>query len=310
MPSVADVYVWAAEVMRAEAVVSLDEALGAVLALLAGDDVMADASRDALALGYTRFVRTLKTCGVSTFDEVTVELVDRFLDAPVRRHGKRIRPTASTVKNRRSTVRSFYQACRSLHLTSNDFAPRRAPVSRPETGWSRPLDDGEISRCRTHAANRLFGDRGPAVLALCEAGGTFSELALVTIGDLDLEAGTVRFGESARRAGRRNHLTPWGAKVLRARVEELGTGLDTPLVVGRGTRGASAGASLSQATAKILRRAGIAGDGVAPDSIRAWSAVQVWRSTGQVEAVARWLGSRSLDAAARTIGYAWQGENG
>lgn len=296
--------------MGASDPVALDAALAAVLTLLATDDTMADASRDALALGYTRFVRTMLTQGAVTLDDISDELVEVFLFGPTRRQMKVRRPTAATVKNRRSVVRRFYRACRTLHLTANDFAPPRAHVVPVEVEGSRSLRDDEIDRCRAHAVSRLFDDRGPAVLALCEASGTFGEIAEVTVDDVDLAAGTVSFRASARRSARTNPLTGWGQSAIRERVAQVGGSRTTPLVVGVGTRGASASSSLSQAVARILRRANIAGDGVTPDSIRMWSAVRIWEETGRIEAVARWTGSRSLDAAARTIGFDWRGDDG
>ena len=57
---------------------------------------------------------------------------------------------------------------------------------------------------------------------------------------------------------------------------------------------------------ETLRRAGLAGEpDVRPVSVAAWAGAQILEETGQIEAVARALGMRSLDRAARLIGWDW-----
>ena len=65
-------------------------------------------------------------------------------------------------------------------------------------------------------------------------------------------------------------------------------------------------ASACAAVSETLRRAGLAGEpDVRPLSVTAWAGTRVLQETGQIEAVAGALGIRSLDRAARLIGWDW-----
>jgi hypothetical protein len=65
------------------------------------------------------------------------------------------------------------------------------------------------------------------------------------------------------------------------------------------------------AVAETLTRAGIGKEpDVRPGSVVAWAGRKVFDETGTIEEVARRLGMRSLDRAARFIGWGWATEPG
>ena len=67
-------------------------------------------------------------------------------------------------------------------------------------------------------------------------------------------------------------------------------------------------ASSCIAVAETLQRAGIGREpDVRPGSVVAWAGVRIFSETGRIEEVARRLGMRSLDRAARFIGWDWAG---
>jgi integrase/recombinase XerC len=83
------------------------------------------------------------------------------------------------------------------------------------------------------------------------------------------------------------------------------------LSLSRTSNSESRRAHSSQAIRETLRRAGLLADSeVRPASLTAWAGQQVLNETGRVDEVARALGMRSLDGAARLIGWDWAGDEG
>jgi integrase/recombinase XerC len=69
-------------------------------------------------------------------------------------------------------------------------------------------------------------------------------------------------------------------------------------------------ASSCIAIAETLMRAGIGREpDVRPGSVVAWAGRRIFEETASIEEVARRLGIRSLDRAARFIGWGWAAEN-
>ena len=65
-------------------------------------------------------------------------------------------------------------------------------------------------------------------------------------------------------------------------------------------------ASSCLAIGETLRRAGLGGEpDVRPLSVAAWAGARVFAETGRIEAAASALGVRSLDRAARLVGFDW-----
>ncbi len=70
---------------------------------------------------------------------------------------------------------------------------------------------------------------------------------------------------------------------------------------------ASRQASACMVIGEVLTRAGLAGEpDVRPLSVAAWAGRTIFDETGRIDEVARRLGMRSLDRAARLIGFDWQ----
>jgi hypothetical protein len=65
-------------------------------------------------------------------------------------------------------------------------------------------------------------------------------------------------------------------------------------------------ASACMVVGEVLVRAGLAGEpDVRPLSVTAWAGRRILEETGRIEQVARRLGMRSLDRAARLICFEW-----
>lgn len=251
--------------------------------------------------------RSLLHRGVVFLDDVTDDLVLEYLLEVTFKGGEARDPSSSTIQRRRWAVRSFFETARSLGLTERAVGIDLTVPDRPRL-LTRPLITPEVRRCEEAARMTLWETRGPAVLALAEAGGDNGEIAAVAVRDVDLRSGTVSFrGVSGHRA-RQNVLTPWGCEALRQRVKELGPQHESvPVTVNPGTSVTSATASISSALTDVLRLAFLTEDPrVKPRSIRAWSGRQVWERTSDITAAAIWLGVSSLDATAATIGLHWE----
>ncbi len=117
----------------------------------------------------------------------------------------------------------------------------------------------------------------------------------------------VRLAGGTKVDGREALLDSWETAQVRRRLGELGRGADEdPLF---GSHGSSLGSRYSAASATlsgILRRAGVNGPDVRPLSVAGWAGRRVWLETGRIELAAAALGMRSLDRAARLIGWDWR----
>ena len=92
---------------------------------------------------------------------------------------------------------------------------------------------------------------------------------------------------------------------MQRRAEALGD-VDVPLLYrGNGDRDVGQVSSCIALT-DVLRRAGLAEEpDVRPASIVAWAGRRILEETGRIDEVARRLGMRSLDRAARFIDWSW-----
>jgi hypothetical protein len=175
---------------------------------------------------------------------------------------------------------------------------------------ARPLCDDEIALGRSFSFQTLRDSRQPAAWALGEATVRTSELSQVTIGDLDLATGTVQIAGSTKTQPRLGALTHWGVAALARRVESFGPDARarTPVVYeGRGSmesRQASCCGDLGHVAA---RRSGT-GARCSAGLDCGVGGQEGLRGDGQDEAAARALGVRSLDRAARLIGWEWATE--
>lgn len=252
-----------------------------------------------------RFLVFLKTEQAHDLAEVTDDHVGTYLLLPTQRFGVWRDPSPSTARNRRWALGFLGQAASLLDipaipLMAHHPAPPRSP-SHP-----RALTDREMHLCRLASAQSLFDTRRPSLVALAEASAWPSEMATLRPDDLDLVGGTITIRRTRDAAPRTNTLTPWGAKALCRRLDHVDVQRSSLLVMSRADVSKHAAtASISGDLTRILRRAGIASVDVGPSSIRAWGASAVFRGSGSIIEVARWLGTPSLDTAATTIGWDW-----
>lgn len=238
-----------------------------------------------------------KSIGIDRLEEVAPAAAAAFVRS---RLTSGLVTSAATQHNRRTALRFLFRVARrngfvGLDPTVDLVLPAR--LSLP----TRPLADAEIELCRDVAW--WSSCRAAAAWALAEATARGAEIPLVTIDDVDLDAGTVRLPGGARVETRLGVLTPWGAAALRRRAGEIGDGALAYTGQGQGIAGQ---VSTCRVISSVLVRAGLAGEpDVRPSSVSAWAGRCEFERTARIEDAARVMGVRSLDRAARLIGESW-----
>lgn len=248
--------------------------------------------------------RYLAASGAERWADVTPEMTEGWCSAAARRRGRWTAPAASTVRNRQWALTVV---CDAMEAAGTDVDPALRPGREPRPGTarrSRPLTRPELDLVRAYADRGLVGSRRSAMVALAEAGASPAEIALARVSDVDLEAATVRLNPDRTRV---NPLTGWGAEAIRRvlAVNGIDPAGDTRLCV-TDTVGPRQGAqSAATRLCDVIRDAGLAeAEGVTAGSIRLTTAAEVLAADG-IEAAARFLGARSLDAAAAALGHDW-----
>lgn len=248
--------------------------------------------------------RYLAAAGARRWADVTAEMTEGWYSAAARRQGRWTTPAASTVRNRQWALTVVCDALEAAGVEIDAaLRPGRAP--RPDTARrSRPLTAAELDLVRAFADRGLVGSRRSAMVALAEAGASPAEIALARIRDVDLKAGTVRLNPDRPRV---NPLTGWGAEAI-GRVLAAG-GIDpaddTRLCVTATADPRQGAQSVATRLCDAIRDAGLAEvQGVTGGSIRLTAAAEVLAQDG-IEAAARFLGAKSLDAAAAALGHHW-----
>lgn len=245
--------------------------------------------------------------GIGDLHEVTGELVQQFVLS-----GTALgRPPSPTVMHlRRCAVRMLFRVARELGMVDNDPTVDLRLPSRPSAA-PRALTDEEVALCRALSIDHLHATRLSAAWALAEAGVRTGELANVTVGHLDVASSRVWVAGCKSAAPRCAELTEWGAVQLRRRLLAIPTRADQPLIYTADGSDKSRQAASCIALSMTLARAGLGDDpGIRPISVTAWVGRKVMERTGRVEDVAMALGMRSLDRAARLIGYEWSAAGG
>jgi integrase/recombinase XerC len=254
-----------------------------------------------------RFLTFVERAFAAPLDEVTREQVARFISAPSP-DGRP--PSVATMHLRRSAVRLMFRVLRQHGVVEHD--PTLDVVLPPRTSLrARPLCDDEIALGRSFSYRTLRDSRQPAAWALAEATARTSELSSITIADLHLDDGTVWIAGNRKTEPRTGILSEWGVSALARRIEGLGTAATpaTPVVYEGDGSAESRQASCCVAISDTLRRAGLAQEpDVRPVSIATWAGKRIFDETGQIEEAALALGVRSLDRAARLIGWDWTAE--
>lgn len=251
-----------------------------------------------------RLFRYLATAGAETWAEVTPEMAHQWCAAAAFRRGRWAAPAASTVRNRQWALTVV---CDALEAAGAEIDPALRPGREPRPATarrSRPLTPAEHGLVRAFADRGLVGSRRSAMVALAEAGANPAEIAVARVCDVDLEAETVRLNPDRPRV---NALTGWGARAIRRvlSVNGIDPDDDARLCV-TGRIGPRQGAqSVATRLCDAIRDAGLAATpGVTGGSVRLTTAADILARDG-IEAAARFLGAKSLDAAAAALGHHW-----
>jgi hypothetical protein len=253
-----------------------------------------------LMVRFATFVRS--TAMVESLNDVAATVVDLFVTSRLI-SGRP--PTLATMHDRRSTVRLLFRLARRCAIVTGDPTLDVVLAAR-STSAARPLTDVEIELGRDTALWSLESRRIASIWALSEATGRGAELGTVRVRHVNLGEGRVWLSGGARTTPRWGHLTSWGASVLTARLAELGDDREVPVGYGGTSTGLSPQVSTCTAISRVLVRCGLAGEAdVRPTSVAAWAGRRVFDQTGSIERTALTLGVRSLDQAARIIGWDW-----
>lgn len=265
-------------------------------------------SLDRLVSDMSLFVARLELIGVSELRQVTRLQVLDFIDEPFRVDRYMFRdPSLGTRHFRRAAVRLFFKTARALGLCEHD-PTMDIELARRSEGHARPLTDDEVAAGETAALWTLDLTRLPAAWALGEATAVSAEIANAQVGDVDLDNRRVWLRGPAKRTPRWGPLTDWGVEALRRRVADLNT--DDPktgLVYGGTATGKSGASAVCGAIHEVMVLAGLQREaGVRPLSLSAWAGRREFERSGRIDNVARVLGLRTLDRAARMIQWDWQ----
>jgi integrase len=284
----------------------LAEVVGRAADELAADDALSAQSLRRIVALFDRFANFLVLGhGVARVCEVTPGLARAFVDAPGVDGAS---PSLATRHLRRSAIRLLFRVARALGLATQD--PTLGLYLPPRSlSTARPLTDEEAAFCRTATLHSLTSTRLAAAWALAEATARTAELSHLRVADLELDRARVWIHGSPRTDARWGRISDWGRVQLERRVREFGGAADSSslLVYGGDGSAESRQASSCQAIAETLRRAGLGTEpDVRPVSVAAWAGARVLADTGRIEAVAQALGCRSLDTAARILGFDWR----
>jgi integrase/recombinase XerC len=213
---------------------------------------------------------------------------------------------------RRSALRLYFRTLRQLGLFEGD--PTLDLELPPRSSLAmRPLTDDEVVLCRSFSLQTLSATRQPAAWALAEATARTSEIPHVRVSDLDFSNRRVWIHGSSKAEARWGYLSEWGATQLVRRVGSLKNALEADPAVAYEGRGSEQSGQTSSciAIAETLMRAGIGREpDVRPGSVVAWAGRRIFEETASIEEAARRLGIRSLDRAARFIGWGWAPQPG
>jgi integrase len=274
--------------------------------LLSGQGLSAQSKPRVLGLVDRFGLFVVRAFGVASLAEVTPAHVEAFVRS-ASANGEL--PSVATMRLRRSTLRLLFRTARDLGLVEGDptldvvLPPRNNEAARPLTGL-------EVQRCRRAALEDLTSTRLAVPWALGEATARTAEIPHLRVGDLDLSAGRVWIHGSSKTDARWGSLSPWGVAQLERYLRENPPSNDASLTYRGSGNPESRRAHSSQALRETLRRVGLTTDPyVRPASLAGWAGRQVLCATGRIDAAARALGMRSLDGAARFIGWDWTSDD-
>jgi len=254
-------------------------------------------------IGAKSFYGYVTEVGLCDVRDITEEHAAEFIMGPVLNGPVAKRPSESTQKNRRFAIRAIFRTARTLGYRIQDPTLDISvdPLGTPQRTICTSAD---IEALRDGAPVGMVTSGLPAILAFAEAGAANSEIRHLRGTNVDLECLTVSLPGTGTLNARTNSLTDWGGQALEARITEL-VSLDL-LVVSTMRKSRLSNGAVSNAFRQITVNAGLGKRGLTLDSVRAWRARELFRQSNHIEDVALFLGLRTLDGAARFIGYDWQ----
>lgn len=293
---------------RARSRCSPSDALGQILSVLPGTK-LTDYSTQRMTELMVRFTGYLeKGHRIRSLVDIAEEHVEGFVFASVLTASRRRRPSVATMHLRRSSLRLFFRLARQLDLYDGDPTTDLALPPRSSL-VTRSLTNDEIAVCRSASLHSLTGTARSAAWSLAEATARTSEIPSTRLRDLDLGRERVWLHGSNKADPRWGYPTAWGLDQLHRRAESLrraGAGEDSLLIYQGDASLHSAQVSSCIAIKDTLIRAGLDREpDVRPHSVVSWAGSRVFAKTSCIGEVARRLGMRSLDGAARMIGWQW-----
>jgi integrase/recombinase XerC len=281
-----------------------------LVAAFASQGLSEQSSRTLLELALRFVVYVDRACPDGALAETDPAVVASFLTAPLSATGDR--PSVATSHLRRSAVRLLFRTLRQLGVADAD--PTLDLLLPPRSSLAcRPLTDDEVAVCRSFSLQTLSATRQPAAWALAEASARTSEIHAITARDVDLDARRVWIPGSIKTAARFGELTDWGVLQIDRRMRSLKAHKTAPAALVYDGAGSAESRQVSScaAIAETLRRSGLTSEtDVRPLSVAAWAGRHALERSGRIEDAARTLGVRSLDRAARLIGWDWQDTTG
>lgn len=275
------------------------------------------------ALYMQRFVAYAAGRGIHMLRDVDETLCALWIHSPntpgygtVRPDGRPAPVALGTKHSRRSTLRRFLRASRTLGLDDRD-PTADLPLPRKPGPYVRPLTEQEVQRCKDASHRTTIETRLPCAFALALAGATTAEIPMITQADVHLAARRIwTHGGGTRTQPRWIELDDWQADMIG---RHIGAASDGP----RPVKAAAAlvytprwdgghpfkrQAAASGAIGDIFRLAGLAATpGIRPSSVIEYVALRLYEETGSLEHVAARLGLRSLDRTAHLVGVDWRG---
>jgi integrase len=242
---------------------------------------------------------------VRTAAVITPEHCDRFIKALVPSATRARSPATATMHLRRATLRLLFRTARDVGIYEGD--PTLDLVLPPRSSLKvRALTDEEVALCRSFSLHTLGETRLPTAWALAEATARTSELPHIKVSDVDLKGGRVWLHGSSKAEHRWGALTSWGITQIKRRIDALPKTTFSLVYTGQGSQEAKQSASCI-AISETLSRAGLGREpDVRPGSVVVWAGTRIFEQSGRIEEVARRLGIRSLDRAARFIDFDWK----
>jgi integrase/recombinase XerC len=243
--------------------------------------------------------------GLSEVKQFTFEIAQQAVLAP---NDDGTPPATGTACGRATTGHRIFNIWHDLGLINeNPALGRTLRIPRTPPCFVRPLFNAEMTECMRVVFGRGENTSTAAVFALCRAGGVGSEIAKLTVGDLNLGNGEVLFPGSKNTVARIVVLDQWGLDMVTRHLE-------SHAYARKSYSGSTFGASTmaNMVPTRALKEAGYwnPADGIKVGSVRLWAGAQEYERTGRIEDAARLLGLPSLDRTAQLLGLDWMPDIG